>query len=103
MLRRKHRTKKNPSQKKAAAAASRSMPSPQMLQTLLPAGKRGQIPTSGARTLEMVEFEAVFSPVGEADEVLGAVSGFLEPVAFQLGFGGEVGEAVAALGGGKVF
>jgi len=51
----------------------------------------------------MVEFEAVFPPVGEADEVLVAVSGVLEPVAFQLGFGGEVGQAVTALWRWEVF
>jgi hypothetical protein len=51
----------------------------------------------------MIEFEAVFPPVGEADEVLVTVSRALDPVAFQLGFGGEFGEAVTALWGWEVF
>jgi hypothetical protein len=84
----------------AEKMASRRMPDPQMLQTLLPARKGLQVTAGGARTLEMVEFEAVFLPVGEADEMLVAVPGILEPVAFQLGFGGEVGLAVTALWGG---
>lgn len=47
----------------------------------------------------MVVVEAVLPPVGEADEVLRTVARFAEPVTFEVGFGGEVGEAVAALGG----
>jgi hypothetical protein len=66
------------------------MPRPQMIQTLVPVGEGPQIPTRGARTLDVVDVEAVPGPVREADEMLGAVSRVAETVALEVGAGFEV-------------
>jgi hypothetical protein len=61
-----------------------------MLQTLVPAVEGPQMPTRGARTLDVVDVEAVPGPVGEAGEMLGAVSRVAETVAVEVGAGFEV-------------
>lgn len=51
-----------------------------MFETFLSAREGGEVATGGAGTGDMVEFEAVLTPVGDADEVDGAEFGVVELV-----------------------
>lgn len=79
------------------------MPSSQMLQTLLPAGERCEVPAAGARTLDVVIVETVLGPVGEAGQMVRAVFGFVGDVGGEGGSGGEGEVARGALRGGTWF